>query len=110
MTTIQALKSIQDIEIIISPKDYDKEQKIIYISEENLKTLTNNWKMSFKDFINSQDFFDVYNTLTGLKIKEIVKFSCCLLLNSFYNEKELEKIKVSKFGKTFTESNGKYYN
>jgi len=110
MTTIQALKSIQDIEIIISPKDYDKEQKIIYISEENLKTLTNNWKMSFKDFINSQDFFDVYNTLTGLKIKEIAKFSCCLLLNSFYNEKELEKIKVSKFGKTFTESNGKYYN
>jgi len=110
MATIQALKSIQDIEIIISPKDYDKEQKIIYISEENLKTLTNNWKMSFKDFINDKYFFDVYNTLTGLKMNEIAKFSCCLLLNSFYNEKELEKIKLSKFGQTFTQSNGKYYN
>lgn len=110
MTTIQALKSIQDLEIIISPKDYDKEQKIIYISEENLKTLTNNWEMSFNDFINDKYFFDVYNTLTGLKMNEIAKFSCCLLLNSFYNEKELEKIKLSKFGKTLTESNGKYYN
>lgn len=110
METIQALKSIQDIEIIISPKDYDKEQEIIYISEENLKILTNDWKMSFKDFINGKDFFDVYNTLTDLKMNEIAKFSCSLLLNSFYNEKELEKIKLSKFGKTYTESNGKYYN
>ena len=58
METIQALKSIQDLEIIISPKDYDKEQKIIYISEENLKTLTNNWEMSFNDFINDKYFFD----------------------------------------------------
>ena len=110
MTLLQALKSIQDIQIIITPKDDDKEQKIIYISEENLKTLTNNWEMSFNDFINDEYFFDVYNTLTGLKMNEIAKFSCCLLLNSFYNEKELEKIKLSKFGKTLTESNGKYYN
>lgn len=110
MTTIQALKSIQDIEIIISPKDYDKEQKTIYISERALKTLTNNWKMSFNDFINSKDFFNIYNTLTDLRMNEIAKFSCSILLNSFYNEEELEKIKLSKFGKTFTESNGKYYN
>jgi len=74
MTTLQALKSIQDIEIIISPKNYDEEQEIIYISDKNLNILTNNGNISFEKFINSKDFFDIYNTLTGLKIEEIEKF------------------------------------
>jgi hypothetical protein len=105
MKTLQAIKSIQDIEIIISPKNYDEEQEIIYISDKNLNILTNNGNISFEKFINSKDFFDIYNTLTGLKMKEIAKFSCCLL-----NVKDFEQIQNTLFGKTIIETNGKYYN
>ena len=105
MTTLQALKSIQDIEIIISPKNYDEEQEIIYISDKNLNILTNNGNISFEKFINSKDFFDIYNTLTGLKMEDIAKFSCCLL-----NVKDFDQIKNTLFGKTIIETNGKHYN
>ena len=105
MTTLQALKSIQDIEIIISPKNYDEEQEIIYISDKNLNILTNNGNISFEKFINSKDFFDIYNTLTGLKMEDIAKFSCCLL-----NVKDFDQIQNTLFGKTIIETNGKYYN
>ena len=105
MTTLQALKSIQEIQIIITPKDFDKEQKIIYISDKNLNVLTNDGNISFEKFINSKDFFDIYNTLTGLKMEDIAKFSCCLL-----NVKDFDQIKNTLFGKTIIETNGKYYN
>tara|TARA_R110000803_G_scaffold104627_1_gene172822 strand:- start:911 stop:1228 length:318 start_codon:yes stop_codon:yes gene_type:complete len=105
MTTLQALKSIQDIEIIISPKNYNEDQEIIYISDKNLNILTNNGNISFEKFINSKDFFDIYNTLTGLKMKDIAKFSCCLL-----NVKDFDQIQNTLFGKTIIETNGKYYN
>ena len=105
MTTLQAIKSIQDIEIIISPKNYDEEQEIIYISDKNLNILTNNGNISFEKFINSKDFFDIYNTLTGLKMEDISKFSCCLL-----NVKDFDQIQNTLFGKTIIETNGKYYN
>lgn len=105
MTTLQALKSIQEIQIIITPKDFDKEQKIIYISDKNLNVLTNDGNISFEKFINSKDFFDIYNTLTGLKMEDIAKFSCCLL-----NVKDFDQIQNTLFGKTIIETNGKYYN
>tara|TARA_R110000822_G_C14868449_1_gene444971 strand:- start:118 stop:435 length:318 start_codon:yes stop_codon:yes gene_type:complete len=105
MTTLQALKSIQEIQIIITPKDFDKEQEIIYISDKNLNILTNNGNISFEKFINSKDFFDIYNTLTGLKMEDIAKFSCCLL-----NVKDFDQIKNTLFGKTIIETNGKHYN
>jgi len=105
MTTLQALKSIQEIQIIITPKDFDKEQKIIYISDKNLNVLTNDGNISFEKFINSKDFFDIYNTLTGLKMEDIAKFSCCLL-----NVKDFDQIKNTLFGKTIIETNGKHYN
>tara|TARA_R100000734_G_C3316748_1_gene109399 strand:- start:1216 stop:1518 length:303 start_codon:yes stop_codon:yes gene_type:complete len=100
MTLLQALKSIQDIEIIITPKDDDKEQKIINLSFQN-----GDWNKSFEEFINSKFLRDNIYSLTNLRINEIAKFSCCLL-----NVKNIEQIKETRFGKTIIESNGKYYN
>ena len=100
METIQALKSIQDIEIIITPKDFDKEQEIINVSFQN-----EDWNKSFEEFINSNYLLDIIYSLTNLRMNEIAKFSCCLL-----NVKNIEQIKETRFGKTIIESNGKYYN
>ena len=102
MTTLQALKSIQDIQIIISPKDFDKEQQII-----NLPFKNEDWNKSFNEFINSKYLLDIVYSLTYLKMEEIAKFSCSLLN---VNIKEIEKIKKTIFGKTIIETNGKYYN
>ena len=62
MTTLQALKSIQDIQIIISPKDFDKEQEIINLSFKN-----EDWNKSFNEFINSKYLLDIVYSLTYLK-------------------------------------------
>ena len=102
MTTLQALKSIQDIQIIISPKDFDKEQEIINLSFKN-----EDWNKSFNEFINSKYLLDIVYSLTYLKVEEISKFSCSLLN---VNVKNIEKIKKTLFGKTIIETNGKYYN
>jgi len=102
MTTLQALKSIQDIQIIISPKDFDKEQEIINLSFKN-----EDWNKSFNEFINSKYLRDIVYSLTYLKMEEIAKFSCSLLN---VNVKDIEKIKKTIFGKTIIETNGKYYN
>lgn len=102
MTTLQALKSIQDIQIIISPKDFDKEQEIINLSFKN-----EDWNKSFNEFINSKYLLDIVYSLTCLKMEEIAKFSCSLLN---VNIKDIEKIKKTIFGKTIIETNGKYYN
>ena len=102
MTTLQALKSIQDIQIIISPKDFDKEQQII-----NLPFKNEDWSKSFNEFINSKYLLDIVYSLTYLKMEEIAKFSCSLLN---VNIKDIEKIKKTIFGKTIIETNGKYYN
>jgi len=102
MTTLQALKSIQDIQIIISPKDFDKEQQII-----NLPFKNEDWNKSFNEFINSKYLLDIVYSLTYLKMEEIAKFSCSLLN---VNIKDIEKIKKTIFGKTIIETNGKYYN
>jgi hypothetical protein len=102
MTTLQALKSIQDIQIIISPKDFDKEQQIINLSFKN-----EDWNKSFNEFINSKYLLDIVYSLTYLKMEEIAKFSCSLLN---VNIKDIEKIKKTIFGKTIIETNGKYYN
>jgi hypothetical protein len=102
MTTLQALKSIQDIQIIISPKDFDKEQEIINLSFKN-----EDWNKSFNEFINSKYLLDIVYSLTYLKVEEIAKFSCSLLN---VNVKDIEKIKKTIFGKTIIETNGKYYN
>lgn len=102
MKTLQALKSIQDIQIIISPKDFDKEQEIINLSFKN-----EDWNKSFNEFINSKYLLDIVYSLTYLKMEEIAKFSCSLLN---VNIKDIEKIKKTIFGKTIIETNGKYYN
>lgn len=102
MTTLQALKSIQDIQIIISPKDFDKEQQIINLSFKN-----EDWNKSFNEFINSKYLLDIVYSLTYLKMEEIAKFSCSLLN---VNIKDIKKIKKTIFGKTIIETNGKYYN
>ena len=102
MTTLQALKSIQDIQIIISPKDFDKEQEIINLSFKN-----EDWNKSFNEFINSKYLLDIVYSLTYLKMEEIAKFSCSLLN---VNIKDIEKIRKTIFGKTIIETNGKYYN
>ena len=102
MTTLQALKSIQDIQIIISPKDFDKEQQIINLSFKN-----EDWNKSFNEFINSKYLLDIVYSLTYLKMEEIAKFSCSLLN---VNIKDIEKIKKTIFCKTIIETNGKYYN
>ena len=99
MTTLQALKSIQDIQIIISPKDFDKEQQIINLSFKN-----EDWNKSFNEFINSKYLLDIVYSLTYLKMEEIAKFSCSLLN---VNIKDIEKIKKTIFGKTIIETNGK---
>ena len=100
--SLQALKSIQDIQIIISPKDFDKEQQIINLSFKN-----EDWNKSFNEFINSKYLLDIVYSLTYLKMEEIAKFSCSLLN---VNIKDIEKIKKTIFGKTIIETNGKYYN
>lgn len=100
MTTLQALKSIEDIQIIISPKDFDKEQQIINLSFKN-----EDWNKSFNEFINSKYLLDIVYSLTYLKMEEIAKFSCCLL-----NVKDFDQIQNTLFGKTIIETNGKYYN
>jgi len=102
MEKLQALKSIQDIQIIISPKNYDKEQEIINLSFKN-----EDWNKSFNEFINSKYLLDIVYSLTYLKVEEIAKFSCSLLN---VNVKDIEKIKKTIFGKTIIETNGKYYN
>lgn len=102
MKTLQAIKSIQDIEIIISPKNYDKEQEIINLSFKN-----EDWNKSFNEFINSKYLLDIVYSLTYLKMEDIAKFSCSLLN---VNDKDIERIKKTIFGKSIIETNGKYYN
>ena len=64
METIQALKSIQDIEIIISPKDFDKEQEII-------NDMWSNIGRTFAEYIFLKDFKLNKKIFNNIEIKGI---------------------------------------
>jgi len=69
---VKMLKSINDLEIIITPIDTNQEQKII-----NLSMTKEEFKMDYVDFINSKR--ELIEELTGWNWTEINKLSSCLL-------------------------------
>lgn len=69
---VKMLKSINDLEIIITPIDTNQEQKII-----NLSMTKEEFKIDYVDFINSKR--ELIEELTGWNWMEINKLSSCLL-------------------------------